>query len=147
MKNLKIFIGTIVICILTTIALTGCDDLLKLAGQEDITITKKYTVTFDSDGGSTVPAQEIIKDNCATEPKDPTKDNNIFAGWYPMWQCNPDSRNGGFEAEAAIALASCETIQRELIPKMIMAKPEDFESIWAEYISQMTPRISIHNKF
>lgn len=82
MKNLKKLIGTIAICLLTAIVLTGCDDLLKMAGEDDITIAKKYTVTFDSDGGSTVASQVIIKDNCATEPKDPKKDNSIFTGWY-----------------------------------------------------------------
>ena len=42
---------------------------------------KVYTVTFDSNGGSSVKAQKVIKGETATEPKDPTKDGFVFKGW------------------------------------------------------------------
>ena len=42
----------------------------------------KYTVTFDSKGGSDVTSQEIKKGNKATKPTDPTKDGYTFGGWY-----------------------------------------------------------------
>ena len=41
-----------------------------------------YTVTFNTNGGSTIPAQTIKSGKTATEPTAPTKDNNIFVGWY-----------------------------------------------------------------
>lgn len=57
---------------------------------QDITLTaqfsedtKSYTVEFNSDGGTAVPAQSGLKRNQkATEPTPPTKDRKEFAGWY-----------------------------------------------------------------
>ena len=43
---------------------------------------EKFTVTFDSAGGSAVTAQEVEKDAKATKPTDPTKENATFDGWY-----------------------------------------------------------------
>jgi len=45
-------------------------------------VGKTYTVTFDSDGGSTVPKQEVLEGKTAVEPVPPTKTDNTFAGWY-----------------------------------------------------------------
>ena len=40
------------------------------------------TVTFDSDGGSTVEAQSVLDGEKATKPADPTKTGYTFAGWF-----------------------------------------------------------------
>ena len=45
-------------------------------------VTEKFTVKFNSDGGSIVPDQTIDKGSMATKPADPTKDGYIFKGWY-----------------------------------------------------------------
>jgi len=42
----------------------------------------KYTVTFDSDGGSAVAAQTVEDGKTATKPADPTKEGYTFVGWY-----------------------------------------------------------------
>ena len=42
----------------------------------------KYTVTFNSDGGSAVDAQQVYKGETATEPATPTKTNYTFSAWY-----------------------------------------------------------------
>ena len=42
----------------------------------------QHTVTFDSNGGSPVPAQTVTAGDRATEPEDPTRDGYDFAGWY-----------------------------------------------------------------
>lgn len=43
----------------------------------------KYTVTFQSNGGSTVDAKNDIEENTSiSEPAEPTKEGYIFAGWY-----------------------------------------------------------------
>ena len=42
----------------------------------------KVTVTFESDGGSTVSEQKFLRGQKASEPKAPTKDGYIFDGWY-----------------------------------------------------------------
>lgn len=42
----------------------------------------KYTVTFDTDGGSAVASQEVYEGGNATEPSPaPTKADNSFGGW------------------------------------------------------------------
>lgn len=44
--------------------------------------TKTFTVTFNTDGGSEVPAQTVEDGKSATQPVDPTKDGFYFLGWY-----------------------------------------------------------------
>jgi uncharacterized repeat protein (TIGR02543 family) len=41
-----------------------------------------YTVTFDSNGGSTVTSQSVSYDGTATAPSPPTMTGSTFAGWY-----------------------------------------------------------------
>ena len=54
----------------------------------DITLKAKwniniYTVTFDTDGGSTAPESQTVESgNTVTKPEDPTKDEYSFGGWY-----------------------------------------------------------------
>ena len=45
-------------------------------------IDTKHTVTFDTDDGSTVAAQEVGHNLTATKPEDPTKANHSFEGWF-----------------------------------------------------------------
>ena len=40
-----------------------------------------YTVTFNTDGGSAIPAQIVKYGKVATEPTAPTKDGFVFDGW------------------------------------------------------------------
>ena len=54
-----------------------------------------YTVTFDSDGGSDVPSQEIEAGNKATKPSDPVKDGFTFDGWL-------DNNGGAFNFDTPI---------------------------------------------
>lgn len=44
--------------------------------------TKKYTVTFETDGGTKIEAQKIKNGDEIEEPEIPTKDGYIFEGWY-----------------------------------------------------------------
>ncbi len=43
---------------------------------------KEYTVTFDSNGGTTVSPIKVKKDDTISEPTAPTKEGYTFAGWY-----------------------------------------------------------------
>lgn len=43
---------------------------------------QKYTVTFDSKGGTLVEAQTVKKNETATKPTDPTREGYVFLGWY-----------------------------------------------------------------
>lgn len=53
---------------------------------EDITLYAKwariYTVEFDSMGGSNISAQIVARNEKVAKPKDPTKNNYTFAGWF-----------------------------------------------------------------
>ncbi|MCR5454998.1 MAG: InlB B-repeat-containing protein, partial [Bacteroidales bacterium] len=51
------------------------------SGTETPTTTPTYTVTFDTDGGTTINAQIVDKDGKVTKPADPTKDGYNFKGW------------------------------------------------------------------
>ena len=46
-----------------------------------------YTVSFDTQGGSTVPAQTVSHGGKATEPADPTKNGFTFTNWYNESAC------------------------------------------------------------
>ena len=49
----------------------------------DVTFTAKdYTVTYESNGGSTVPSQTVKYNEAANKPAAPTKSGYTFAGWY-----------------------------------------------------------------
>ena len=41
-----------------------------------------YTVTFNSNGGSTVDSVTVEEGNTISEPIDPTKAGYVFDGWY-----------------------------------------------------------------
>ena len=43
---------------------------------------KSYTVTFDTDGGSSVSAATVEEGKTAAKPTAPTKEHYTFAGWY-----------------------------------------------------------------
>ena len=93
MKKLKLFITSVLL--VSSFSLASCgllDDIndsttTKTSDTDTGTKTTeedntKYTVTFDSKGGSDVTSQEIKKGNKATKPTDPTKDGYTFGGWY-----------------------------------------------------------------
>ena len=99
MKKRKILLGAL----LATTAIFGiasCDgpdpDADKIednggSGEPQGEVTK-YTVTFDSKGGSTVASQEVDEGGKATQPTAPTKTETAqytftFAGWYKDSAC------------------------------------------------------------
>ena len=42
---------------------------------------EEFTVTFDSNGGSSVTSQTVLKDDLVSKPTDPTKEGYIFDNW------------------------------------------------------------------
>jgi len=46
-----------------------------------------YTITFDSKGGTDVPAQELMYGDYVAEPEPPTREGYIFAGWFKDENC------------------------------------------------------------
>ena len=59
-----------------------------------LAIKQKFTVTFDSAGGSEVAPQEVTDGGKATEPNAPTRTGYTFLGWYlgeELWSFGGDS--------------------------------------------------------
>lgn len=47
-----------------------------------------YTVTFDSRGGTDVPAQyDVMYGDYVDEPEPPTREGYVFTGWYADENC------------------------------------------------------------
>ena len=63
--------------ILVLIFMTGCGTVPSTT----------YTVTFDSQGGSTVSSQTVEDGGLVTEPTAPTKEGETFTGWYKESGC------------------------------------------------------------
>jgi len=68
MKKLRIGVLVLLACLF----LTGCGCSKK----------EEFTVTFDSNGGSSVESQVVEKGDMAVEPVDPTREGYDFEGWY-----------------------------------------------------------------
>ena len=62
--------GVLVFTLLTCLIITGC-------GREK----ERFTVTFDSDGGSSIIPIEVDENGIVLEPTT-TKDGYVFVGWY-----------------------------------------------------------------
>jgi uncharacterized repeat protein (TIGR02543 family) len=66
-------------------ATSGIIEVDLKAGQDNIQKILMYQaliVTFESRGGTLVPAQIVPKGFCAEKPADPTLDGSFFGGWY-----------------------------------------------------------------
>jgi len=68
MKKLRIGVLVLLACLF----LTGCGCSKK----------EEFTVTFDSNGGSSVESQVVEKGDMAVEPTEPTREGYDFEGWY-----------------------------------------------------------------
>ena len=56
--------------------------ILKALWEEVPDDEKKYTVTFNCDGGSAISPIKVKANELATRPADPTKEGYTFTGWY-----------------------------------------------------------------
>lgn len=70
MKKFKIGVLALIACLF----LTGC-------GCTNNKLTE-FTVTFDSNGGTSVSSVVVTKDEKVSAPTNPTKDGYTFDGWY-----------------------------------------------------------------
>ena len=44
--------------------------------------SEKYTVSYETNGGSAVKAEKVLNGRTATKPADPVRDGYVFLGWY-----------------------------------------------------------------
>lgn len=65
----------------TTVTDTKVDNTTKPTTTPTQQSTKKYTVTFDSNGGSSVSSQKVESGKTATKPANPTKEGYTFVEW------------------------------------------------------------------
>lgn len=65
--------------LLTLILITGCKD--KSADTPEIPELKIFTVTFETDGGSTVDEQKVENGEKAVKPENPEKEGFYFVEW------------------------------------------------------------------
>ena len=47
-----------------------------------------YVLTFDSNGGSAVPSQNVVDGTKPVRPQDPVREGYTFTGWYSDSSCN-----------------------------------------------------------
>ena len=69
--KLRRIVALLLVAVLATFALASC-------GGDD----SKFTVTFNSNGGTEVASVEVDKDTTVTVPTAPTKAGFVFDGWY-----------------------------------------------------------------
>jgi len=48
----------------------------------EVVAAKKFTVTFNTDGGSAISAVEVTEGGKVTKPANPTKAGHVFVNWY-----------------------------------------------------------------
>lgn len=70
-------ISFIIALSLAVLLYTGCD--IPGSSIEDSVF---HTITFESNGGSSVASMEILQGGVITEPSPPSKENHLFAGWF-----------------------------------------------------------------
>ena len=94
--------------------ITVNDNVTIKAQWKDKTVTPKtYTVTFDSNGGSSVASQTVKEGEKATKPADPTKTGYTFGGWQL------DGSAYGFDAAVTKDLTLKATWTEVKTPKLV----------------------------
>ena len=77
MKSKKFVLAGLVLLAITMVLLplSGCKN-------DSVPETPKYTVSFNTDGGSTVASQTVESGQKAKEPAEPELEGSWFLGWY-----------------------------------------------------------------
>lgn len=69
--------------LLIVFSLIGCTDTSIDDDKTDPTIDPQtFVVTFETNGGSSIPNQTVKKGNTITYPNNPTKEGFVFMGWF-----------------------------------------------------------------
>lgn len=76
---MKKLISMLFMAVLAVLTMTGCDD--------EETVLQKYTVTFNSQGGSEVAPQAVYAGEKIVKPANPTKEKEYFVDWYKEAEC------------------------------------------------------------
>jgi uncharacterized repeat protein (TIGR02543 family) len=108
-----------------TFALPNLAEQLGLIGDQVLVghFEPWRTLSFESNGGTSIPTQTILNQRTATKPADPVRDNFIFLGWY----ANPNFEGEPFDFAAPILddlklYAKWEVIPEPLNPSDIVVE-------------------------
>jgi putative aldouronate transport system substrate-binding protein len=52
--------------------------------------------------------------------------------WFPAWQIEPPDGS-----EAQIAWNRAEELYKKALPRIILSRPDQFESLWQEYVDEL----------
>lgn len=103
---MKKFLTSLLVMIMACFAFTGCGGNILDDGNNEAAGTY-YTVTFDSHGGSAVESQRILEGNTVRAPESPTRDDDVFLGWYKsvdenaqQWNFSTDRVNSNITLHA-----------------------------------------------
>lgn len=77
---MKKLISMLFMAALTLTVITGCDD-------DDEAIFQKFTVAFNTQGGSEVAEQTVYAGEKIVQPVSPTKEKAYFSGWFKEAEC------------------------------------------------------------
>jgi len=97
--------------------------LNKYGIEEDVEIT--YTVVFNSDGGTTIPEQEVKENEKVVKPSNPTRDGYTFKGYYT-------EKNGGGTQ-----------IYNENMASDIIYKYTNNVTLYAHWVDDILPQVEL----
>ena len=75
MKSMKKLVLVGFVLLASVVVFVGCKN-------DSVPETPKFTVTFNTDGGSAVDSQSVESGKMAIKPEDPTLEGSWFLGWY-----------------------------------------------------------------
>ncbi|MCD7782596.1 MAG: InlB B-repeat-containing protein, partial [Firmicutes bacterium] len=95
------------------------------------TTNTTYTVTFNSNGGSSVSSQTVKSGSTATEPTSPTRSGYTFDGWYT-------SSSGGSKYSFSTAVTSDLTLYAHWTANTVVTYTVTFDSNGGSSVSSQT---------
>ena len=87
MRKFKLFAVLLTCVLCLALVFGGCNNSNEESGNNSGTY---YTVSFDSQGGSSVESQQVLKGNPVKSPDAPKRENYSFLGWYKSSDKNAD---------------------------------------------------------
>ncbi len=80
MKRFLQFLTMLPVLLLPLVLCNGCEEASKEVDESEEIAT--YTISFETNGGSTISAFKVESGSKITQPTDPTKDGYSFDNWY-----------------------------------------------------------------
>ncbi len=100
---------------------------------------EKYTVTYDSQGGSSVEKQTVSAGGKAEEPSAPTRNGYTFGGWYTEKECKTawDFNKDTVTRDLTLYAKWTENTQTPTAPTLSFAIPDNSEDLFGKKASDL----------